>query len=97
LPVPIQEAAAATVPGIEDFLILDDALEKLAAHHPRHARILELRYFAGLGVQDTADLLEVSIATVSRDQKLAEALLSQLMTEPAGAAKGMKKSSSDSA
>lgn len=90
VPVPIEDARVAAAPGIEDFLILDDALEKLAVRHPRHARILELRYFGGLGVQDTADLLEISIATVSRDQKLAEALLSQLMTQPAAS---MKKDS----
>jgi len=91
IPVSIEHAGAATAPGIEDFLILDDALQKLAARHPRHARILELRYFGGLGVQETADLLQVSIATISRDQKMGEALLSQLMS---GA---VKKSESDCA
>lgn len=83
VPVSIDEATAGAVSGIEDFLVLDDALGKLAVRHARHAKILELRYFGGLSVQDTADLLGISIATVSRDQKLAEALLSQLMTDPA--------------
>jgi RNA polymerase sigma factor (TIGR02999 family) len=83
IPVSIQDTTVSTAAGIDDFLILHDALEKVAARHPRHARILELRYFGGLSVQDTADLLDISIATVSRDQKLAEARLSQLMTEPA--------------
>ena len=66
---------------IEEFLILDEALTKLAGQRPRIAEILELRYFGGLTVEDVGELLDVSIATVSREQRLAEALLNQLMSE----------------
>ncbi|MBL8230547.1 MAG: sigma-70 family RNA polymerase sigma factor [Bryobacterales bacterium] len=86
-PVELKDSAGALDPSnAENFLMLHDALDKLAARHPRHARILELRYFGGLGVNDVADLLEISIATVSRDQKFAEALLSQMMSAKNSAA-----------
>jgi RNA polymerase sigma factor (sigma-70 family) len=75
------EDGAVHLSRVEDFLILDEALTKLSNQRPRIARILELRYFGGLSVEEVADVLDVSIATVSRDQKLAEALLSQLMSE----------------
>lgn len=79
-PLPFNESTVYDPHNAEDFLILDDALRKLAAVQPRLARVIELRYFAGLGVAEVASLLDISIATVSRDQKLAEALLNQMMT-----------------
>lgn len=88
------QGAGVPVATPETFLILDDALNQLAARHPRHARVLELRYFGGLNLEDVAALLSISVATVSRDQKLGEALLSQIMSEPAPA---MKKSAAESA
>ena len=67
-------------PGVmdptEDLVALDQALTRLAAVSPRQAQIVELRYFAGLGVEDVGRLLGVSPATVSREQKSAEAWLS---------------------
>ncbi|MBL8213131.1 MAG: sigma-70 family RNA polymerase sigma factor [Bryobacterales bacterium] len=86
--------AGASASSPETFLILDEALNQLAARHPRHARVLELRYFGGLSLEDVAALLDISIATVSRDQKLGEALLSQIMSEPAPT---MKKTDPESA
>jgi RNA polymerase sigma-70 factor (ECF subfamily) len=44
--------------------------------------VIELRYFAGLNVEETAEVLDVSIATVSREQRMAEAWLSQAMEAP---------------
>jgi RNA polymerase sigma factor (TIGR02999 family) len=62
------------------FLALDQAIDRLAAFSVRQARVIELRYFGGLNVEEMADLLAVSPATISREQKSAEAWLSRAMT-----------------
>jgi RNA polymerase sigma factor (sigma-70 family) len=53
-------------------IALDDALTALAEVQPRKARIVELRFFAGLSVEETAEVLKVSPDTVMRDWKLAK-------------------------
>jgi RNA polymerase sigma-70 factor, ECF subfamily len=58
-----------------DVLELDAALEKLAALDPQQARIVELRYFGGLTVEEAAEALEISPATVKRHWTLARAFL----------------------
>lgn len=58
-----------------DLLALDHALERLAALDPVKARVVELRYFAGLTLEQTAMALEVSVATVSRHWEFARARL----------------------
>jgi RNA polymerase sigma-70 factor, ECF subfamily len=71
------------VPGVSsqtvELIALHEALEQLAAASPRQARVIELRYFGGLGVEEMAGVLGVSAATVSRDQKTAEAWLGMAM------------------
>lgn len=67
------EAAARSV----DVLALDEALERLAAMDPFQARLVELRYFAGLNIEETATALGVSPATVKREWRLARAWLSR--------------------
>jgi RNA polymerase sigma factor (TIGR02999 family) len=66
--------AAATERALE-MCTLDDALEALARREPRRARVIELRFFGGLSVEETADTLHVSPQTVMRDWKLARAWL----------------------
>ena len=61
--------------GGVDVLELDAALEKLAALDPQQARIVELRYFGGLTVEEAAEALEISPATVKRHWTLARAFL----------------------
>ncbi|MFM8535619.1 MAG: ECF-type sigma factor [Acidimicrobiia bacterium] len=61
--------------GGVDVLKLDAALEKLAALDPQQARIVELRYFGGLTVEEAAEALEISPATVKRHWTLARAFL----------------------
>jgi RNA polymerase sigma factor (TIGR02999 family) len=61
--------------GPLDLLTLDDALRRLAEVAPRAARVVELRFFAGLEVEDAARALGVSPATVKRDWTLARAWL----------------------
>ena len=58
-----------------DILELNDALDRLAALDPRQLRVVELRFFAGLSVEETADTLDISAATVKRDWTVARAFL----------------------
>jgi len=67
---------------LDEFLALDQAIERLAALRSRQARVIELRYFGGLNVEEIAELLAVSPATVSREQKMAEAWLGKAMESP---------------
>ena len=63
--------AAAPGPSV-DVLELDRALDALAAVDPRKGRVIELRYFGGLTVEETAKVLDVSVDTVKRDWRLAK-------------------------
>lgn len=58
-----------------NLLQLDDALQALAKIRPRHCRLVELRYFGGLTIEETAEMLGVSTATVERDWQFARAWL----------------------
>jgi RNA polymerase sigma factor (TIGR02999 family) len=58
-----------------DLVALDDALQKLAELDARQARVVELRFFAGLSLKETAEALDVSVGTVRRDWSIAEAWL----------------------
>lgn len=58
-----------------DMIALDLALESLSARDPQQCRIVELRYFGGLTIEDTAKFLKISPATVKRDWNLARAWL----------------------
>jgi RNA polymerase sigma factor (TIGR02999 family) len=59
----------------EELMALDQALTKLAQQDERKSRIAELRYFGGLSVEETAEALSVSVATVMRDWRLTRAWL----------------------
>lgn len=63
-----------------DLLALDEALEALEQRDPRMAKIVELRFFAGLDVEQTAEALDVSPRTVKRDWSVARAWLYQKLT-----------------
>ena len=65
-----------------DVVALDEALTRLAALDPRQARVVELRYFAGLGIEEVAEVLDVSRATVNREWAMARAWLRREL-EPA--------------
>ncbi len=69
-----------------DLVGLDDCLSDLARFDERKARIIELRFFGGLSVDETAQSLHISVATVGREQRLAEAWLHKQMTQSASAA-----------
>jgi RNA polymerase sigma-70 factor (ECF subfamily) len=63
-----------------DLVALDDALQALAVDHSRKARVVELRFFGGLSVDQTAHVLDVSDDTMTRDWKFAKAWLLREMT-----------------
>jgi RNA polymerase sigma factor (TIGR02999 family) len=67
-----------------DVLALDDALKRLAERDPQQSRIVELRYFAGLTVEETAAVLDISPATVKRDWSMARAWLSRQIKRAEG-------------
>jgi RNA polymerase sigma-70 factor (ECF subfamily) len=58
-----------------DLIALDDALDKLARVEPRYARVVELRFFGGLEVEQVAEAMQISPATVKRDWTFAKAFL----------------------
>lgn len=64
-----------------ELLLLDEALTQLAVVDPRKARVIELRYFAGLSVNETAEALGISVATTGRDLRMAEAWLRRELTK----------------
>ena len=62
-----------------DLIALDDALKLLAQTDPQQSQIVELRYFAGLKIEETAEVLHISPATVKRDWAVAKAFLKREM------------------
>ena len=75
LQIPLDEALlGARARGVE-FEALDEALNSLARVDPRKARVVELRFFGGLSVEETAEVLEISEETVTRDWKVAKTWL----------------------
>jgi RNA polymerase sigma-70 factor, ECF subfamily len=80
LQVVLDDRIAAAEPRSCDLLALDRALEQLATFDRRLARIIELRYFAGLTEQEVAEALSISRATVTREWQTARAWLYQRMT-----------------
>lgn len=71
-------------PGQVDVLALHHALERLAAFDPRQERIVELRYFGGLTIEETAAVLGLSDATVVREWTIAKAWLRASLANPPG-------------
>jgi RNA polymerase sigma-70 factor (ECF subfamily) len=77
--IDLEKAADLSAKWSRELIALDEALDALAEIDPRKARIVELRFFAGLDVKETAEVVGVSPETVMRDWKLARAwLLSEL-------------------
>jgi RNA polymerase sigma-70 factor (ECF subfamily) len=78
----LQEAVAARTDPSLDLLALDDALNELARLDPDQARIVELRYFGGLSIEDTAEVSGVSITTIKREWATARAFLRRELARP---------------
>lgn len=73
--VGLSQAGGVEEVSLERLLDLDDALARLAEERPRWARVVECRYFAGLTIQETAEVIGVSHGTVSNDWRMARAWL----------------------
>jgi RNA polymerase sigma factor (TIGR02999 family) len=78
--MPLEEAMVMAPDRDPQLLALDDALTELAKFDSRKAQIVEMRFFAGLSVEETAEALKVSPQTVLRDWKLSKLWLTRQMT-----------------
>ncbi|MEJ7578462.1 MAG: sigma-70 family RNA polymerase sigma factor [Pyrinomonadaceae bacterium] len=78
--VPLDEAMIVSEERAADVVALDDALKSLAEIDPRKSQIVELRFFGGLSIEETAAVLKVSPGTVMREWTLAKAWLRREMT-----------------
>ncbi len=76
-PLPLDEARVEVDAYAAELVELDEALTRLAIEHPRPARVVECRFFGGLSVEETAELLEASTRTIKRDWILARAWLAR--------------------
>lgn len=80
--LPIEEAAfVVSNEKSVDLVALDEALTRLAKFDERQAKVVELRYFSGLDIDETAEILGISNATVRRDWNMAKAWLKQEITK----------------
>jgi RNA polymerase sigma factor (TIGR02999 family) len=61
----------------DDFIALDEALQRLAALNARHSQVVECRFFGGMSIEETADALDISPATVKREWAMARAWLNR--------------------
>lgn len=77
--VALDEAAVFTEQRAAEFVALDDALATLASVDPRRSEIVELRFFGGLTIDETAEVLKISGPTVQREWRAARAWLSRFM------------------
>lgn len=83
--VALVEECVADDPPAQEVLVLDDALEALSAFDPRKAKMVELRFFGGLSIDETAEALGVSPGTVMRDWTLTKAWLQrEILGTPTG-------------
>lgn len=85
LRVSLSEANQVAAPGAEsaDIVALDSALDSLEKLNPRQARTIELRFFGGLSLEDTAEVMGTSVSTVRRDFRMAQAWLYQQLSPAA--------------
>ena len=76
----LEEAATVVLKQAAELVALDEALNELAAIDPRKSQIVEMRYFGGMSVEETAEVLGVSPVTVMRDWSTAKAWLLRAVT-----------------
>ena len=73
--LPLSDVAVLSDESAEEVLAVNSALESLTAMDPRKGRVFELRYFGGMSIEESAEALNVSPATVARDWRMAKAWL----------------------
>lgn len=87
--IPLDDARPAQPPTVFEFLVLDDALTRLASIKPRYSQIIEMRFLGGLTMQEVADALRVSKTTAEREWNFARLWLArELGTRPSADARG---------
>jgi RNA polymerase sigma factor (TIGR02999 family) len=79
--VPIDEVAVVKQERASELIALDEALVSLAAYDERKSQIVELRFFGGLSIEEAAEILKISPATVKRELLAARLWLHRMMTE----------------
>ncbi len=77
--IELDEAAVIPEQRAAEFVALDDALSELATVDPRKSQIVELRFFGGLNIEETAEVMKISPATVQREWRAARAWLQRAM------------------
>jgi RNA polymerase sigma factor (TIGR02999 family) len=82
--IPLDEVIAFTAERAADVVALDEALQELATFDQRKCRVIELRFFGGLSLEETAEAQGISVATVGRELRLASAWLHRRMREILG-------------
>ena len=75
--VSLDEAIAVAATPSQDFVALDDALNALEAVDPRKCKVVEMRFFGGMSVEETAVALHLSVGTIKQDWRLAKAWLAR--------------------
>ena len=78
--VPLEDVDIAADAACGDLVALDEALERLAVADPRKARVVELRFFGGLSLEETAEAIGISMRTVQNDWTFARAWLYRALT-----------------
>jgi RNA polymerase sigma factor (TIGR02999 family) len=78
--LPINEAIDGAQQRPDILICLDDALNELARFDERKAKVIEMRFFAGMSIEETAEALSISVATVGREQRMAEAWVGRYMS-----------------
>jgi RNA polymerase sigma factor (TIGR02999 family) len=79
-PLPLEDVAVMSAERADELIVVDAALEGLMAFDLRKGRIFELRHFGGLSVEEAAQVLQISPATVARDWRMAKAWLRRAIT-----------------
>jgi RNA polymerase sigma factor (TIGR02999 family) len=82
--VPLDEVVVLTEERAADIVALDDALTSLAAFDPRKSQVVELRFFGGLNIEETAEVLNISSMTVQREWRWAKAYLHREINKVSG-------------
>jgi RNA polymerase sigma factor (TIGR02999 family) len=77
--IPLNEAISVTPKRCQLLIELDDALRELSGKDVRKARLIELKYFGGLSSEELAEALDISVSTVTRESRMAEAWLRRHM------------------
>jgi RNA polymerase sigma factor (TIGR02999 family) len=80
--ITLHDEAAISPTGVIDMLALDEAMDRLTRESPRQCRVVELRFFGGLSVEETAHILDVSKSTVKGDWRVAKAWLARELERP---------------